>query len=72
MFDKEISGGGGNRREVCCNKEAVTRGVFYEFFTVFIYVGEKKTLIFGVTPALCHFDGAVDVSLRVQYLHLLC
>lgn len=68
MFEKEIWK---KRREMCCNKEAVNRRVF-EFFTVFICVGKKITLFFSVTPALCHFDGAVDVSLRVQYLHLHC
>lgn len=46
-------------------------GRVFEFSTVLIYVGkEKKTLFFSVTSALCHFNGTVDVSLRVQYLHL--
>lgn len=54
------------RREMCCNKEAVN-GAFLNFLQCsFMWI--KKNLI--LQPALCHFNGAVDISPRVQYLHL--
>lgn len=59
------------RREMCCNKESVG-GVFLNFLQCSFVWKKKITLSFSVTPALCHFSGAVDVSLRVQYLHLHC
>lgn len=60
---------GGERREMCCNKEAVN-GAFLNFLHCSFVWREKKTLFFSVTPAPCHLNGAVDVSLRVQYPHL--
>lgn len=71
MFEKEIRE---RRREMCCNKEAVNGACFWNFLQCSFMWGKKtkKTLFFSVTPALCHCDGAVDVSLRVQYLHLHC
>lgn len=71
MFEKEISRKKKKEGKCAAIKKPSTGRVF-EFFTVFICVGKKRTLFFSVTPALCHLDGAVDVSLRVQYLHLHC
>lgn len=55
-------------------KKSSTGRVFGLFFFLpcsFMWK-KKRVLFFSVTPALCHFDGAVDVSLLVQYLHLHC
>lgn len=67
VWKREI--GKKNEGKCAAIKKPSTGGRVFEFFTVFIYVEKKRTLFFSVTPALCHFDGAVDVSLRVQYLH---
>lgn len=62
-FEKQMLN---KRREMCCNKEAVN-GAFLNFLQCsFMWI--KKNLI--LQPALCHFNGAVDISPRVQYLHL--
>lgn len=44
---------------MCCNKEAVNGTCFGIFYSVRVW---KKELYSSVlTPALCHFNGAVDI-----------
>lgn len=64
VWKRGTEGGG----EMICNKEAVY-GAHFGFFYSVHKRGKKKDIYSSVMPALCHFDGNVGVSLRVQYLH---
>lgn len=69
MFEKTDTE---EKKGICAAiKKPSTGRVFGIFYSV-NFCGKKITLLFSVTPALCHFDGAVDVSLLVQYLHFHC